>query len=67
MILLAAGVSITIVVHLAIAVRKTQIIQMAEFYVLVAVVQVLRETANLAADHVPQDLHVAGFFRMMCV
>jgi len=53
--------------YMATAVQKMRLIQMVEFYVLVAVVQVQRSTANLVADHVPQDLHVAGFFQMMCV
>ena len=67
MILLPALVSITIRVYMAIAVRKMKLIQMADRYVLVAVVQVLLGLAYLVADHVPQDLHVAGFFQMMCV
>ena len=51
----------------ATAVRELKVIQMADRYVLVAVVQVLLGIAYLVADHVPQDLHVAGFFQMMCV
>jgi len=50
-----------------IAAQETQIIRVVEFYVPVAVVRVLRRTAYLVAGHAPQDLRVAGFFRMMCV
>lgn len=62
MILLLALVSITCLQHMAIAVIEVKVIQMADHYVLVAIVQAL---ANLVADHVPQDLHVVGFFQMM--
>ena len=51
---------------MATAVRKLKLIQMADRYVLATVVRVLRSSANLVADHVPPDLHVAGFFQMMC-
>ena len=50
-----------------IAAQETQIIQMVDRYVPVAVVRVLRKTAYLVADHVPQDLHVVEFFRMIHV
>jgi hypothetical protein len=51
----------------AIAARELKAIQMVDRYVLMAVVRLLRSSANLVADHVPQDLHVAGFFQMMYV
>jgi hypothetical protein len=51
----------------ATAVRELKVIQMVDRYVLMAVVRVQRSFANLVADHVPQDLHVVEFFRMIHV